>query len=48
MKMREEIDALSTMGLHPVEVLILPCVAALMIALVPLPMSASCIRLLDC
>ncbi len=33
MKMREEIDALSTMGLDPVEVLILPRVAALMIAL---------------
>jgi phospholipid/cholesterol/gamma-HCH transport system permease protein len=33
MKMREEIDALSTMGLDPIEVLILPRVAALMIAL---------------
>jgi len=33
MKMREEIDALSTMGLDPVEVLILPRVAALIIAL---------------
>ena len=33
MKMREEIDALSTMGLDPVEVLILPRVAALVIAL---------------
>jgi phospholipid/cholesterol/gamma-HCH transport system permease protein len=33
MKMREEIDALSTMGLDPVEVLILPRVLALIIAL---------------
>ena len=33
MKMREEIDALSTMGLDPVEVLILPRVAALICAL---------------
>ncbi len=33
MKMREEIDALRTMGLDPVEVLILPRVAALVIAL---------------
>ena len=33
MMMREEIDALSTMGLNPVEVLILPRVAALVIAL---------------
>jgi phospholipid/cholesterol/gamma-HCH transport system permease protein len=33
MKMREEIDALSTMGLDPVEVLILPRVMALIIAL---------------
>src|SRR4051812_25407717 len=33
MKMREEIDALSTMGLDPVHVLILPRVAALVIAL---------------
>jgi phospholipid/cholesterol/gamma-HCH transport system permease protein len=33
MKMREEIDALSTMGLDPVEVLVLPRVAALVIAL---------------
>ncbi|MBR0826234.1 ABC transporter permease [Bradyrhizobium manausense] len=33
MKMREEIDALSTMGLNPVDVLILPRVAALVIAL---------------
>ncbi|MHC2932861.1 ABC transport permease subunit [Bradyrhizobium diazoefficiens] len=33
MKMREEIDALSTMGLDPVGVLILPRVAALVIAL---------------
>ncbi len=33
MKMREEIDALSTMGLNPVEVLILPRVMALIIAL---------------
>ena len=33
MKMREEIDALSTMGLDPVDVLILPRVAALIIAL---------------
>jgi phospholipid/cholesterol/gamma-HCH transport system permease protein len=33
MKMREEIDALSTMGLDPVEVLILPRVAALVCAL---------------
>ena len=33
MKMREEIDALSTMGLDPVAVLILPRVAALIIAL---------------
>ena len=33
MKMREEIDALSTMGLDPVEVLILPRVLALVIAL---------------
>ena len=29
MKMREEIDALSTMGLDPVEVLILPRIIAL-------------------
>jgi phospholipid/cholesterol/gamma-HCH transport system permease protein len=33
MKMREEIDALSTMGLDPIAVLILPRVAALIIAL---------------
>jgi phospholipid/cholesterol/gamma-HCH transport system permease protein len=33
MKMREEIDALSTMGLDPIEVLILPRVVALVIAL---------------
>ena len=33
MKMREEIDALATMGLDPVEVLILPRVVALVIAL---------------
>jgi phospholipid/cholesterol/gamma-HCH transport system permease protein len=33
MKMREEIDALSTMGLDPVEVLILPRMMALVIAL---------------
>ncbi|HVG51154.1 MAG TPA: ABC transporter permease [Xanthobacteraceae bacterium] len=33
MKMREEIDALQTMGLDPVEVLILPRVLALVIAL---------------
>ncbi|RIK98425.1 MAG: ABC transporter permease [Proteobacteria bacterium] len=33
MKMREEIDALSTMGLDPVEVLIVPRVVALIIAL---------------
>jgi phospholipid/cholesterol/gamma-HCH transport system permease protein len=33
MKMREEIDALSTMGLDPVSVLILPRVVALVIAL---------------
>jgi phospholipid/cholesterol/gamma-HCH transport system permease protein len=33
MKMREEIDALSTMGLDPVDVLILPRVAALVIAM---------------
>ena len=33
MKMREEIDALSTMGLDPIEVLILPRIIALIIAL---------------
>jgi phospholipid/cholesterol/gamma-HCH transport system permease protein len=33
MKMREEIDALSTMGLNPVEVLILPRILALVCAL---------------
>jgi phospholipid/cholesterol/gamma-HCH transport system permease protein len=33
MKMREEIDALSTMGLDPVEVLILPRIVALVFAL---------------
>ena len=33
MKMREEIDALSTMGLDPVEVLMLPRVLALIVAL---------------
>jgi phospholipid/cholesterol/gamma-HCH transport system permease protein len=33
MKMREEIDALATMGLDPIDVLILPRVAALVIAL---------------
>ena len=33
MKMREEIDALRTMGLDPVEILVLPRVAALIIAL---------------
>jgi len=33
MKMREEIDALSTMGLDPVDVLILPRVVALILAL---------------
>ena len=33
MKMREEVDALRTMGLDPVEVLILPRVIALLIAL---------------
>ena len=33
MKMREEIDALQTMGLDPIEVLVLPRVVALVIAL---------------
>jgi phospholipid/cholesterol/gamma-HCH transport system permease protein len=33
MKMREEIDALSTMGLDPVEILILPRIVALILAL---------------
>jgi phospholipid/cholesterol/gamma-HCH transport system permease protein len=33
MKMREEIDALSTMGLDPIEVLILPRIIALILAL---------------
>ena len=33
MKMREEIDALQTMGLDPIEVLILPRILALVIAL---------------
>jgi phospholipid/cholesterol/gamma-HCH transport system permease protein len=33
MKMREEIDALSTMGLDPIEVLVLPRILALMCAL---------------
>ena len=33
MKMREEIDALRTMGLDPIEVLILPRVIALILAL---------------
>jgi len=33
MKMREEIDALSTMGLDPVEVLVLPRILALILAL---------------
>lgn len=33
MKMREEIDALSTMGLDPVDILILPRVVALVVAL---------------
>jgi phospholipid/cholesterol/gamma-HCH transport system permease protein len=33
MKMREEIDALSTMGLDPIEVLVLPRIIALVIAL---------------
>jgi phospholipid/cholesterol/gamma-HCH transport system permease protein len=33
MKMREEIDALRTMGLDPIDVLILPRVAALLVAL---------------
>jgi phospholipid/cholesterol/gamma-HCH transport system permease protein len=33
MKMREEIDALSTMGLNPIEVLILPRIVALIVAL---------------
>ena len=33
MKMREEIDALTTMGLDPVEVLILPRIVALVVAL---------------
>jgi len=33
MKMREEIDALSTMGLDPIEVLVLPRILALIIAL---------------
>ena len=33
MKMREEIDALSTMGLDPIEVLVLPRVTALVLAL---------------
>jgi phospholipid/cholesterol/gamma-HCH transport system permease protein len=33
MKMREEIDALSTMGLDPVDVLILPRIVALVVAL---------------
>jgi phospholipid/cholesterol/gamma-HCH transport system permease protein len=33
MKMREEIDALSTMGLDPIEVLILPRIVALIVAL---------------
>ncbi len=45
MKMREEIDALSTMGLDPVEVLILPRIIALVLrfrsspSLVPCPRS---------
>jgi phospholipid/cholesterol/gamma-HCH transport system permease protein len=33
MKMREEIDALSTMGLDPIEVLVLPRILALILAL---------------
>jgi phospholipid/cholesterol/gamma-HCH transport system permease protein len=33
MKMREEVDALQTMGLDPIEVLILPRIVALVIAL---------------
>jgi phospholipid/cholesterol/gamma-HCH transport system permease protein len=33
MKMREEVDALRTMGLDPVEILVLPRVAALVVAL---------------
>jgi phospholipid/cholesterol/gamma-HCH transport system permease protein len=33
MKMREEVDALRTMGLDPIEILILPRVAALVLAL---------------
>src|SRR3989304_10462729 len=33
MKMREEIDALKTMGLDPIEVLVLPRVLALVVAL---------------
>ena len=33
MKMREEVDALATMGLDPIEVLVLPRVAALVLAL---------------
>jgi ABC-type transporter Mla maintaining outer membrane lipid asymmetry permease subunit MlaE len=40
MKMREEIDALSTMGLDPVEVLILPRIIALVCALPILASSA--------
>lgn len=41
MKMREEIDALRTMGLDPVEVLILPRVLALVIALPILTLAGS-------
>ena len=41
MKMREEIDALRTMGLDPVEVLILPRVLALIIAVPALTLLGS-------
>ena len=37
MKMREEIDALRTMGLDPVEVLVLPRIIALVLAVPMLP-----------
>ncbi|MGP0060965.1 MAG: ABC transporter permease [Beijerinckiaceae bacterium] len=46
MKMREEIDALRTMGLDPVEVLILPRVLALIIALPALTFLGSMAALL--
>ena len=44
MKMREEIDALRTMGFDPIEVLVLPRIVVLVIALPVLTFLGSCPR----